>query len=154
VPSLVIDGVDQADGSGAAHERREPSTSIIRTGIPSCQPLISPRQHIRPAEAGSEASGPDLPEDSLTAIGPDPARGQGHVETDPRRLEQGSVTNHKSRDLQNPTESNGALSGAQLAETVQSDADLVRIVAAWPNLSQAVKTTILAIIRDSMSANE
>ena len=43
-------------------------------------------------------------------------------------------------------ESGGALSGALSAETGQLDADLARVVDAWPGLSEKFKASILAVV--------
>ena len=61
-------------------------------------------------------------------------------------LERGDVTGSENKDLQNPSESSGAESGAVLPETAPVDPDLAKVIDAWPDLPEAVKAGISAMV--------
>jgi hypothetical protein len=72
----------------------------------------------------------------------------------PRGLEQGDVSDASDKQLQNVSESGGAVSGAVSAKTVQLDADLACVVDAWPGLSDAVKQAILSMVEAAGGADQ
>jgi len=62
-------------------------------------------------------------------------------------LELDSVTHRKPKHLQNPPESGGAESGAVSGGLVHIDPDLAHLINAWPDLPDAIKEAILAMVK-------
>ena len=64
----------------------------------------------------------------------------------PRGLEQGDVKSGNSKGLGKSPESGGAESGAESGVSGDFDADLRKVIDAWADLPEAVKTGILAMV--------
>jgi len=64
----------------------------------------------------------------------------------PRGLEQDTVTACDSNDLANPPIPSAAECAALSVETPRIDPDLARVVEAWPDLPEAVRAGITAMI--------
>jgi len=67
----------------------------------------------------------------------------------PTGLEPKHVTTCGGKDLQNPSPEGGAESGAVSPISGPIDPDLQRVIDAWPNLPEAVKAGILAMVKAS-----
>ncbi|HUS46374.1 MAG TPA: hypothetical protein VM219_10195 [Phycisphaerae bacterium] len=68
-----------------------------------------------------------------------------------RGLELSNVTPSKNRDLRDSQNASGAECGAEKAICEPIDPDLQRVIDAWPNLPEAVKAGIVAMVRASGS---
>ncbi len=66
-------------------------------------------------------------------------------------LERVDVTSRESRDLANPANSGGAESGAHSAKKNPKAPDLAKVVRAWPELPEAVRVGILAMVKVSLT---
>lgn len=64
-------------------------------------------------------------------------------------LEPTDVRDRNDSQLHRVAKSDGAVSGAVSAKTVQLDTDLARVVEAWPRLSDAVKQDIIGMLDDA-----
>ena len=62
-------------------------------------------------------------------------------------LEPGSVTTDNQSKLEKVTDSGGAESGADSPDLAQIDPDLAKVVRAWPELPEAVRVGILAMVK-------
>jgi len=79
------------------------------------------------------------------------ARQSGPFHWYPQGLEPKYVTTCGNKDLQNPSPEGGAESGAVSPISGRVDARLRRVIDAWPDLPEAVKAGILAMVKASGS---
>jgi hypothetical protein len=64
-------------------------------------------------------------------------------------LELSDVTSSKNKDLRDSQNASGAESGAVSPISGPIDPDLQRVIDAWPNLPEAVKAGIVAMVKAS-----
>ena len=77
-----------------------------------------------------------------------PRRGEGLRDVPPRGLEPGAASVGGDKDLQNRPARSGAVSGAVPVERPPAaDPGLAQVVTAWPDLPQAVKAGIVAMVK-------
>jgi len=69
-------------------------------------------------------------------------------------LEPGDITNGEHSNLRDPANQSAAESGAVGAQNSDIEADLQRVVDAWPQLTDADRRRILDIIRAEADASE
>ena len=62
-------------------------------------------------------------------------------------LEPVNVTKRKGNELRDVEDVSGAESGAVGAEKALIDADLAAVIDAWPNLPEAIRAGIVAMVR-------
>ena len=67
----------------------------------------------------------------------------------PAGLEPSDITDESNTGLRNEARKGGALSGAKKASFGDFDADLRKVIEAWPTLPEAVRQDILAMVEAS-----